>query len=64
MDESALEVLRRWEISGGHWRVLSRSSGRLVVSLVRCDGGEEAHRLASEDADLAAYIGGRQASDD
>ena len=61
--EPALETLRRWETAGGHWQVLSRSPSGLVVALLRCDGGEEAHRFTSPDPALAAYIGDRERSE-
>jgi hypothetical protein len=61
--DSALETLRRWETAGGHWQVLSRNPTGLIVALLRCDGGEEAHRFASADLDLAAYIGDRETSE-
>ena len=59
---SELETLRRWETAGGHWQVLSRSPSGLIVALLRCDAGEEAHRFTSPDPALAAYIGDREAS--
>jgi hypothetical protein len=59
VNESALETLRRWETAGGHWQVLSRNPSGLIVALLRCDGGEEAHRFTSPDPALAAYIGDR-----
>ena len=60
---SALETLRRWETAGGHWQVLSRSPSGLIVALLHCDAGEEAHRFTSRDPDLAAYIGDRETSE-
>jgi len=60
--ESALDTLRRWETAGGHWQVLSRTPSRLVVALLRCDGGEEAHRFTSTDPALVAHIGDRETS--
>lgn len=60
--EPAVETLRRWESAGGHWQVLSRNSAGLIVALMRCDGGEEMHRIASSDPDLTAYIGDRETS--
>lgn len=63
MKDPALETLQRWETSGGNWRVLSRSPAGLLVSLLRCDGGEEAHRFTSADPALATYIGDRETSD-
>jgi hypothetical protein len=60
--DPALETLQRWEAAGGHWQVLARSPAGLLVSLLRCDGGEEAHRFTSADPALAAYIGDRESS--
>jgi hypothetical protein len=61
LDDHVLE-LRRWEDSGGHWSVVRRDSHNVVLSLRRCDGGEEAARLTSGDPRLIAYIGARLAS--
>lgn len=61
--ESALETLQRWETAGGNWQVLSRSPSGLVVTLLRCDGGEEAHRFTSPEPALAAYIGDRETNE-
>ncbi len=63
MDDRAVETLRRWELAGGHWRVVSRGPYGVAVALLRCDGGEEADRIRSEDPDLLAYLAGREASD-
>ena len=60
--EPAVETLRRWESAGGDWQVLSRSPAGLIVALMRCDGGEEMHRIASSDPSLTAYIGDRETS--
>jgi hypothetical protein len=62
VQQSPLETLRRWESAGGHWQVVARIPSGLIVALLRCDGGEEAHRIASADPALAAYIGDREAS--
>ena len=59
--DAPLETLQRWETSGGHWQVISRRPAGLIVALLRCDGGEEMHRIASADPALAAYIGDREA---
>lgn len=63
MESEPLRALRRWETSGGHWQVLSRSGGRLVVSLLTCTGGEEVDRLRSADPDLLGYVGDRESSE-
>ena len=60
--EPAVETLRRWESAGGHWQVLSRNPAGLIVALLRCDGGEEMHRIASSDPALTVYIGDRETS--
>jgi hypothetical protein len=64
VDDPPLDSLRRWEIAGGHWQVRSRGPAGLVVALLRCDGGEEAHRISSADRAFADYIGERDTSSD
>jgi len=59
-----LAALRRWEDAGGTWVVMRRHAGSVTVSLCRCDGGEEAERLVSEDPALVDYLGGRDRSED
>jgi hypothetical protein len=34
------------------------------VALLRCDGGEEVERLASDDPEWMAYLDGREGSQD
>jgi hypothetical protein len=55
---TALEDLRRWEDFGGVWEVVARQGDVRVLSLLRCDGGEEVSRLTSDDADLRDYVDG------
>ncbi|MEP9384318.1 hypothetical protein [Nocardioides sp. KR10-350] len=57
-------LLRRWEESGGIWRVLSRTPAGLTVSLRTCTAGEEVDRLVSADPALREYVGDRSASDE
>jgi hypothetical protein len=61
-----LAVLRRWEDSGGTWRVVLRTPGRLEVELLTCDAGEVMHRLSSAPPDpaLERHLAGRDASDE
>jgi hypothetical protein len=58
-----VEQLRRWEDSGAVWRVLSRDARRVTVGLFTCDGGEEVHRLTSEDPALLRFVAGRDSSE-
>ena len=62
-ESNALATVRRWERSGGTWRILARRPDGLTISLCRCDGGEEADRLSSGAVDLRAYVGERDRSD-
>lgn len=55
-------VLRRWQDSGAHWKVIGRRGGRLTVGLYRCDGGEEVDRLTSADPRLEEFLAGRDSS--
>jgi hypothetical protein len=61
--DDPVEVLRRWEASGAHWRVIARHGATVEVALLRCDGGEEAGRLTSDDPDLLRHLGDRQSSE-
>ncbi len=61
-DEPPVELLRRWESFGGSWRLAARTGDELILSLCRCDGGEEVQRLSSADPALASYIGDRSSS--
>jgi hypothetical protein len=52
--------LQRWEEAGGTWRPLIVSPTRVVVSLCRCDGGEEVERLASAHPGTVRFVSERQ----
>ncbi len=58
------EVVRRWETSGGVWRVLADRDGVLVVGLFQCTGGELMQQVSSGDLRLRAVLDGRLSSDD
>jgi len=64
MAEKAVDVVRRWEESGGVWRVVGVHGAELTVSLRTCTAGEEVDRVVSADPDLVAYVAGRQGSDE
>jgi len=71
-----IDGLRRWEDAGGTWRVLHGRAGAdgdggdggegtgPLVSLCRCDGGEEVERVRVPGADAAAYLRLRPSSED
>ncbi|WP_029106664.1 hypothetical protein [Mycobacterium sp. URHD0025] len=56
--------LQRWEDSGAHWRVLTRTTHSLTIALLRCDGGEEVDRFTSGDPRLIAFVGARLSSEE
>ncbi len=58
-----LARLRRWEDAGGTWQVLARRPDGVIVSLCRCDGGEEADRFTTADPAVLAHLGDRDRSD-
>lgn len=53
---SPLDQLRRWEDSGGTWRVQRCGADGVTVALLRCDGGEIVDRISSSDPELRAYL--------
>ncbi|MEO7373275.1 MAG: hypothetical protein ABIW36_05095 [Terrimesophilobacter sp.] len=60
----AVEVLRRWERGGAVWRLLSRTSGSVEISLMTCTGDQEVDRLVSSDPKLLKFLGDRTRSDE
>jgi len=54
-----LERLLRWETAGATWELVSVHEGTAIVSMCRCDGGEELERMRSDEADLIAYVTAR-----
>ncbi|HNN49024.1 MAG TPA: hypothetical protein PKM12_08605 [Marmoricola sp.] len=64
MSSSALDQLQRWEDAGGTWQVRSRTTRSVVLSLRRCDGGEEVDQINSSDSELLAYLGERMSSEE
>lgn len=60
----AVAQLRRWEESGGRWRVLARSADSVVLALLTCDIGEEVDRLSATDPAFLGYLGTRTSSED
>jgi hypothetical protein len=54
--------LQRWQDAGAVWEVVSRKGRSVTVALLRCDGGEEVDRFASDDPRLLDFIGDRLSS--
>ena len=58
-----VEVLARWEDSGGHWRLLSSSAEWVDIGLYSCDGGEQMSRVSgARTTVLRSYLAGRTTS--
>ncbi len=61
-DRDRVAELQRWEDSGAVWSVITRSSDRVTVALLRCDGGEEVERFTSDDPAVLRFVGNRRDS--
>lgn len=59
-----IDKLTRWTDSGASWRVFDRTPERVTIDLLTCTGGEVVDRLTSSDADLRAWLGDRESSED
>jgi hypothetical protein len=59
-----LDRLRRWEDSGGTWRIVSRRADTVMIALCRCDGGEEVDRFSTSDPAVIEHLGDRETSED
>jgi hypothetical protein len=57
------ERLVRWQDAGGGWRVEARRPDRVVVALLRCDGGEEVDRFTSDQPDLLELLRDKDSSE-
>ncbi|MDF0513470.1 flavin reductase family protein [Agromyces sp. H3Y2-19a] len=50
-----LEELERWESFGGTWALRELTDDGAIVSLCRCDGGEEVSRIVSADPAFVSW---------
>ncbi len=58
-----VEVLTRWERSGGHWQVLSSKDDWIDIGLFSCDGLEQmSHVSGARTAVLHDYLADRDSS--
>ncbi len=62
--DDPVEAVRRWESSGGLWRVLADTGDSLTVGLFTCTGGELMQQVTSPDPRLRESLGGRTTSED
>jgi hypothetical protein len=62
MAESPVDQLRRWELSGATWRVITRTARHAEVELCTCTG-EPMQRLVSEDPRLLEFLAERDDAD-
>jgi hypothetical protein len=60
----AVDVLRRWEVSGAIWRVRRRWPASVEISLMTCTGAEEVDRLTFDDPEVLRYVAGRWSSEE
>ena len=59
-----VEVLTRWEDSGGHWKVLSFSDDWINVGLFTCDGSEQMSAVrGARTTVLHAYLRDRSSTE-
>ena len=57
-----VEVLTRWERSGGHWRVLNVDDDWIDIGLLTC-GGEQMSRVSgARTSVLRSFLSGRGSS--
>jgi hypothetical protein len=64
MEDNVIDVLDRWTDSGAIWRVDTRTSTSVTISMHRCDGGEEVERLRTTDPAVIDWLGDRTSSED
>ena len=58
-----VEVLERWELSGGHWKVLASSDSWIDIGLFPSDGGEQVSRVSgARTSVLRGFLAGRTSS--
>jgi hypothetical protein len=60
MEETPVEILRRWEEHGAEWRAVHVSDVHAVVDLCTCTG-EPVERMESSDPELIRFLRERDA---
>lgn len=59
-----VDVLTRWEDSGGQWRILKSSDRFVTAGLLSCAGDEMSRVTSERTAVLTSFLAGRTSSDD
>jgi len=60
-----VEVLTRWENSGGHWEVLSMTDSWVEIGLLTCGGSEQmSHVSGARTSVLRTFLRDRTSSAD
>ena len=55
-----VEVLERWELTGGRWEVLAASDTWIDIDLFPADGGEQVSRVSgARTSVLRSFLAGR-----
>ena len=49
MPDDPVDILQRWELAGGVWRIIGRRAHELTIGLFQCDGGERVDVIRSGD---------------
>lgn len=57
-----VDVLERWEASGGHWRVLDAREDRVDIALTSCDGELMSRVSGASTTVLLSFLAGRSSS--
>jgi hypothetical protein len=55
MDETPVEIVRRWEDHGAEWRAVHVSDELAVLDLCTCTG-EPVERMESSDPELIRFV--------
>ena len=63
MSDSPREILERWELCGGTWRIRSISADDAEIDLCTCHG-DPVDRLASSDPAFVRLVHGRRRGED
>jgi hypothetical protein len=60
LEPELLTALRRWEDAGSTWQIAARTPRSVTMSLCRCDGGEKAERISTQDPGGVQVLAGRR----